>query len=161
MLTHQDIRDVLAGFAAAIELDQIRVDCLPPTKFHALYDDSMWRNWRRAHLELIDQLLPTVTSMPMSLLHELAQLAMTREPRLVRAAALNLLSETAVDSPDGKFSNASLFFGALVKEVRGKQAGLTPKRDAKSRVKQWFAVTDPLRIAEDPECGYQPSGLIS
>jgi Alpha/beta hydrolase family len=31
-ITHDDIRDLLTGFAAAIELDQIRVDALPPEK---------------------------------------------------------------------------------------------------------------------------------
>jgi hypothetical protein len=45
-LIHEDIRNVLAGFAAAIELDQIRVDCLPPAKFHPPYDEYIWRNWR-------------------------------------------------------------------------------------------------------------------
>src|SRR5262245_56045980 len=59
-LTHKDIRDLLTGFAASIELDQIRVDALSPEKFHPEYSDSMWRNYRRDHLQFIDQLLPTV-----------------------------------------------------------------------------------------------------
>jgi hypothetical protein len=33
-LTPEEIRDLLFGFAAAIELDQVRVDALPPEKFH-------------------------------------------------------------------------------------------------------------------------------
>jgi hypothetical protein len=37
-LTTEDIRDLLNGFAAAIELDQIRVDALHPD-----YDPDMWR----------------------------------------------------------------------------------------------------------------------
>src|SRR5271169_610340 len=51
----EDIRDLLIGFAAAIELDQVRVDAPPPEKVHPDYDDRMWRRWRR-----IDQLLPTI-----------------------------------------------------------------------------------------------------
>jgi hypothetical protein len=35
-LTPEDIRDLLLGFAAAIESDQVRVDALPPEKFHPL-----------------------------------------------------------------------------------------------------------------------------
>ena len=54
-LTLEDIRDLLtgfvAGFVAAIELDQIRVDALPPEKFHRWYSDSMWRDWRRLHID--------------------------------------------------------------------------------------------------------------
>ena len=54
-LTHEDIRDLLIGFAAAIELDQIRVDALPPEKFHRWYSDGMWRRWRRGHLDYINR----------------------------------------------------------------------------------------------------------
>ena len=77
-LTHKDIRDLLTGFAASIKLDQIRVDALAPEKFHAAYNDSMWRSCRRDHLEFIDQLFPTVDTIPSALLQELAQLLTTR-----------------------------------------------------------------------------------
>jgi hypothetical protein len=33
-LTHKDIRDLLTGFAASIELDQIRVDALSPDRWY-------------------------------------------------------------------------------------------------------------------------------
>jgi hypothetical protein len=42
-LVTEDIRDFLAGFAAAIELDQLRVDASTPEMFHPEYDDNMWR----------------------------------------------------------------------------------------------------------------------
>jgi hypothetical protein len=38
-ITPEDVRDLLTGFVAAIELDQIRVDALPPEKFHRWYSD--------------------------------------------------------------------------------------------------------------------------
>ena len=79
-LTPEDIRDLLTGFTAAIELDQIRVDALPPEKFHRWYSDSMWRNWRRGHVDYINRLLPTVNTMPSALLQELAWLAITHDP---------------------------------------------------------------------------------
>ena len=44
-----DVRDLLTCFAAAIELDQVRVDALPARKFHHLYSGSLWRMWRRHH----------------------------------------------------------------------------------------------------------------
>jgi hypothetical protein len=61
-LMPEDIRDLLTGFVAAIELDQIRVDALPPKKFHPAYSDSMWRNWRRHHIDYINRLLLTVNT---------------------------------------------------------------------------------------------------
>src|SRR3982074_3779162 len=63
-LTPEDVRDLLTGFVAAIELDQIRVDALPPEKFHPWYSDSMWRNCRRDHIDYINRLLPSVNTIP-------------------------------------------------------------------------------------------------
>src|SRR5215475_11912061 len=85
-LTREDVRDFLTGFAAAIELDQIRVDALPSEKFHPEYDEGMWRQWRRSHLVYIDQLLPTVDAIPPAILQELTQLALTCRPDIVRGA---------------------------------------------------------------------------
>jgi hypothetical protein len=39
-LTPEDIRDLLTGFAAAIELDQLRFDAIPSEKFHPEYSDG-------------------------------------------------------------------------------------------------------------------------
>jgi len=79
----EDIRDLLIGFAAAIELDQVRVDAPPPEKVHPDYDDRMWRRWRR-----IDQLLPTINEIPSTMLKELSQVAITYEPTVVGQIAL-------------------------------------------------------------------------
>jgi hypothetical protein len=59
-LTREDIRDLLAGFAGAIELDQIRADALPSEISHAAYNGSLWRSYRQDHLDFINQVLPTV-----------------------------------------------------------------------------------------------------
>jgi len=46
-LTTEDMRDLLTGFAAAIEFDQILVDALPPESFHPDYSPDMWRMWHQ------------------------------------------------------------------------------------------------------------------
>jgi len=163
-ITHKDIRDLLASFAASIELDQIRVDALRPEKFHAAYDDSMWRRCRRDHLEFIDRLLPTVDTIPSTLLQELAQLAVTYEPATVREEIVDLFSEAANGvCPPEVFETAELFFGWLIKNAsRRRAAGEPANGDARGLMMHWLSVTDPLRIAEDPECGYgPPAGFVS
>ena len=163
-LTHKDIRDLLTGFAASIELDQIRVDALAPEKFHPAYDDSMWRRYRRGHLEFIDQLLPTVDTIPSALLHELVQLAVTYEPAIVRQGLVDLFSEAATGAcPPEEFETAERFFGWLIKDAsRLRALGEPLKGDARGLMMQWVSVTDPLRIAEDPECCYAlPADLVN
>jgi hypothetical protein len=154
-LTPEDIRDLLTGFAAAIELDQIRVDALPPEKFHRWYSDSMWRNWRRGHVDYINRLLPSVNTIPSALLQELAWLAITHDPAVVREAAVNLFSEAVSGSrPAEELETAALFFGRLIKDVSDRPARKPLNGDARTSMKQWLAVADPLWIAKDPECGY-------
>ena len=115
-LTPEDIRDLLTGFIAAIELDQIRVDALPPEKFHHWYSDSMWRNWRRYHLDYINRLLPSVNAIPSALLQELAWLAITYEPAVVRATVIDLFADAASGNcPAEEFETAALFSRALTR----------------------------------------------
>jgi hypothetical protein len=163
MLTHKDIRDLLTAFAASIELDQIRVDALRPEKFHVYYDDSMWRRCRREHLEFIDQLLQTVDTIPSALLQELTQLAVTYEPAIVREAIVDVFSQAASGMcPPEEFETAELFFGWLIKNASRRKARREPLNgDARGLMMQWLSVTDPLRIAEDPECGYVPTGFVN
>ena len=163
-LTHKDIRDLLTCFAAAIELDQIRVDALTPEKFHRYYDDRMWRNWRRDNLEFIDQLLQTVDTIPSALLQGLAQLTVTYEPAIVRETIVCLFAEAASGGyPPEEFETAERFFGWLIKDASCRKARGEPLNgDARGLMMQWLSVTDPLRIAEDPECGYGfPAGFVS
>ncbi len=59
---------------------------------------------------------------------------------------------------------ATLLFGWLIKEIgKGEEGVGKPKKaDARTRLLNWLRVTDPLHIAEDPECGYgQPAGFVS
>jgi hypothetical protein len=56
-LTRADIRDLLRGFGAAIELDQLRVDAMPAAKFPPRYNDSMWRGWPDGHISYTSKLL--------------------------------------------------------------------------------------------------------
>ena len=95
MLTHKDIRDFLEGFAAAIELDEIRVDALPMARFHSAYDAGMWRRYRRGHLDLIDRLLSPVTEMSSDQLQEVGWLAITCRPEVVRQVKLDLFCDAA------------------------------------------------------------------
>ena len=159
----EDVRDLLSGFVAAIELDQIRVDALPPEKFHGWYSDSMWRNWRRDHVDNINRLLPTVNTIPSALLQELAWLAITYDPTVVGEAAVNLFAEAVSGScPAEELETAALFFGWLIKDVSDRPARKPRNCDARTLMMQWLAVTDPLRIAEDPECGYgRPAGFVN
>ena len=127
-LMPEDIRDLLTGFVAAIELDQIRVDALPPEKFHPAYSDSMWRNWRRHHIDYINRLLLTVNTIPSALLQELARLAITFEPAVVQETVLDLFADATSGSCAEELETAALFFGWLIKDVSDRPAGLTENR---------------------------------
>jgi hypothetical protein len=162
-ITPDDIRDLLAGFAAAIELDQLRVDAVQPQKFHPLYNDKMWREWRQAHLDYINQLLPTVDAIPSAMLNDLARIAITYDPELVGKAMLSIFAEAASGCrPIEDCETATLFFGWLIKDLNHEFAGESQGTDARVLMMQWLPVTDPLRIAQDDECGYGlPAGFVS
>jgi hypothetical protein len=161
-VTHEEIRNLITGFAGAIELDQIRVDVLRDEIFHPAYDGSMWRRYRQDHLDFINQLVPTVNMIPSALLQELARLAITYETAVVREAILDLFAEAATGAcPAEEFESAAQFFGWLIKNVSRRAPGPL-NGDARELIMQWVAVTDPLRIAEDPECGYgRPTGFVN
>jgi hypothetical protein len=155
-LTHEDITDLLIGFAKAIELDQMRVDALPDDIFHLAYDDGMWRRWRQDHLDFINQLLPTVNNIPASLLQELAWLAITCETAVVRLELLLLLADGAGRlGPEEELETAALFFGWLLKAASRQARDKPLNGAARWQMMRWLAVTDPLRIGDDSECGYR------
>jgi hypothetical protein len=57
--------------------------------------------------------------------------------------------------PPEEFETAELFFGCLIKDASRRSAPGEPlKGDARRLMMRWLSVTNPLRIAEDPECGY-------
>jgi hypothetical protein len=160
-LTANDVGNFLNGFAAAIELDQIRVDALPSDAFHPEYDADMWYRWRRCHLDFISQLLSTVDAIPATMLQELSQLAATCNPAIVRGVLIDLFADGASGScAEEQFKTAALFFGWLIKELRNWSDS---RQDAaRTQVMHWLSMTDPLNIARDPECGYrQPTGFVS
>jgi hypothetical protein len=163
VLSSADIRDLLICFAAAIELDQIRVDAMLPQSFHPAYDDGMWRTWRREHLEYIDQLLGTVDAISLAMLEELTAIATTCAPELVRQVALRTFAEAVSGiCPREEYETASLFFGWLIEGVNNTPRGGLHEGDARGLMLQWLPATDPLGIAQDPECGYgQPGGFVS
>jgi hypothetical protein len=162
-LTLEDVRDFLTSFAAAIELDQTRVDGLPSEKFHPEYSASMWRKWRRCHIEYIDHLLQTVNCIPSSLLQELTQLAISYEPPLLQEILIDLFGDSAGGMcAEEQFETATLFFGWVIAAVRSQPASKQINGDARALMMQWLDFTDPLRISEDPECGYgRPAGFVS
>jgi len=162
-LTPEDIRDLLTAFAAAIELDQLRVDAMPPEKFHPLYNDGMWRRWRRHHLDYISQLLPTVNAMPSVMLEELTRIAIAYEPVGVRLVVLDLFADAASNScPMEDLETATLFFGWCIKRITANPEDQVADGDPRTQLMRWLPANDPLRIALDPECGYGlPTGLVS
>jgi hypothetical protein len=99
------------------------------------------------------------------MLGELTRIAVTYEPDLIRHITLELFAEVVCDGPPGELGTAELFFGCLIKQVGAQSEGrpLHPRhQDAKTSISQWLPVTDPLRVAQDRECGYgKPGGLIN
>jgi hypothetical protein len=162
-LTHGDIQDFLVGCAAAIELDQIRVDALPIEKFHPLYEDGMWRRHRNLHLVFINQLLATVNEIPPVTLEALTRLAITYEASVVREAVLEVFSYAATgEGVEEGIEKAAVFFDWLIKDVSRSAPARSIIGEPRGLMMQWLAVTDPLRIAEDKECGYgRPVGFVN
>jgi hypothetical protein len=156
-LTREDVRYLLTSFASAIELDQVLVDRLPTERFHFHYSGGMWRNWRQGHLDYITLLLRTVDDIPLVLLQGLTGISIGYEPAVIREASLNIFGETVMGGfPYEDLDDASLFFGELIRTVSQKPPGNSPKGGAHDLMKRWLFITDPLRIAEDSECGYGP-----
>ena len=158
-----DVRDLLTCFAAAIELDQVRVDALPARKFHHLYSGSLWRMWRRDHLEYVNLLLSTVDAIPPAILDKLTWIATNYEPEIVGEAAIDLFGGVAGGTyPREDVATAAVFFEWLIEHLTDKCDGQPIGEDAPAFMMRWLPVTDPLRIAQDPECGYGlPSGYVN
>lgn len=155
-ITNDDIRELLAVFVAAVELDQIRVDALPEKAFHYHYSDNMWRIWRRCHLEYLRLLLSTVDAIQPATLEKLGRIAIHYEPKIVRERLRDLLGSAASgDVPREDVATAVLFFEWLIEDISGHPEGKSTGLDARALMMQWLPITDPLQIADDPECGYK------
>jgi hypothetical protein len=149
-----DIQELLKRFSAAIELDQVYVDALPPGRFSIAYNDSMWRTWRHDHRVFIEKLLLTVAAIPPVMLKQLTGIATTYEPALVGSVVLDLFAEIVSGSCAEDFGTAERFFGWLIKQMSDQHKGNPRHGGAQGSLLQWLPVTDPLRIGQDPECGY-------
>jgi hypothetical protein len=176
-LTHTDIRTLLIGFCAAIELDQLRVDRLHqhhPEKFHEYYDDGMWRRWRQSYLDYIRKILPTVDQMPPAMLAQLTNIALNYDPieiELKERLLYQLCEGASGGIVEEEINTAALLFGLFIHCVidgfsfgpfRRAAKLTTPATDARARMMRWLFTTDPLHIAEDPECLYgRPIGLVN
>jgi hypothetical protein len=154
-LAPTDIKNFLKQLAAAIELDQVRVDVLPQESFAPEYNDSMWRAWRRDHRRVIEELLSTADRIPPAMLSELTRLAITREPVLIGSAVLEFFAEVVCGAcPRERLGTAERFIGWLTANLSNQPEGKPRHESARASILQWLPVIDPLRIAQDPECGY-------
>ena len=154
-ITKADIRDRLAAFIVAIKLDQIRVDALPARAFHCEYSESMWRLWRREHLEYLDLLFPTVEAIPQVTLERLTLIATQCDPKVVSERLLEFFGAASAHSvPRKDVATARIFFNLLIDDVSPRLEGKPVGYDARVRMMRWLRPTDPLHIARDPECGY-------
>jgi hypothetical protein len=160
-LTRDDLRNLLSALSAAIELDQLRVDKIPALKFSPRYDDAMWRHWRADHVFLVQELVLSVQWVTQAALDELTAVARSRDPAQVGRVVIELLAE-AVSDGRSELREAATFFDQLIQGALLKAGTRCTQLDAKSSAERWFAVVDPLHIADDPECGYgEPSGLVN
>jgi hypothetical protein len=89
------------------------------------------------------------------LLKELTQVAITYEPAEVGEIALELFSYVIGECyQEQAFETASLFFGCLIVHVRSKSPAKLRRKNASVQILRWLPADDPLRISQDPECGY-------
>jgi hypothetical protein len=153
-LAPQDIQNFLKRLSAAIELDQVNVDALPPERFSIAYSDSMWRTWRHDHRVFIDKLLLTADAIPPLMLKQLTGIATAYEPAFVGSVVLELFAEIVSGSCAEDFGTAERFFGRLIKQTTEQRKGSSRHEGAQASILKWLSVADPLRIAQDPECRY-------
>jgi hypothetical protein len=149
-----DVETFLKRLSAAIELDQVYVDALPPERFSIQYDDSMWRSWRRDHRAYIETLLSTAHLIPSAMLKQLTEIAIAHEPAIVEGVLLEQFAEIVSGCSGENFSTAQRFFGWLIEQMGALPKGHRRRESARASVSKWFAGTEPLRIGQDSECGY-------
>jgi hypothetical protein len=161
-LASKDIQNFLNRLSVAIKLDQILVDALPRERFSPEYSDSMWRVWRHDHQVFIDELLSTADAIPPAMLSELTEIAITHKPGYVGSVALELFALIVSGSYSREdFGTAELFFGEIILLLKLPPEINRPHESARASILQWLPVADPLRIAQDPECGYgEPCVLL-
>jgi len=155
-ITTTDVGDLLTGFIAAIELDQIRVDALPAGSLIDYYDrydpdddddvdvDSSPRGWRRLHLEYVNLLLSTVDALPTVILEKLTCIATRYEPEFVGEEAIRLFGAVvSYNYAEEDVNTATAFFEMLIYAVTTRPESQSVGEDAPALMKRWLTVTDP------------------
>jgi hypothetical protein len=92
---------------------------------------------------------------PQAILEKVTWVATNYEPAILGEAALNVFGDAVSRScPIEELATATLFFERLIKDVMRSSERKPVDGDAAALMIRWLPVTDPLRIAEDRECGY-------
>jgi|1186.fasta_scaffold1008108_1 hypothetical protein len=154
-LTVADVKKFLRNLSKSIKLDQIYVDALPRDRFSPMYNDTMWRDWRRDNCAFIGKLLGSADTMSPSRLQKLSKTAASFDPVLVRRVMLDVLADIVGGCLAEPCETAQDFFGMLIGEVE--RQGRKTKRthqNGPGAISDWSSRADPLAIAADPECGY-------
>jgi hypothetical protein len=154
LLVSADINQFLDRLSSAIELDQVYIDSLPRERFSSMYDDGLWRDWRRDHRAFIDKLVMSADAMSPALLQRLTEVASNFDPAVVGRIMLETFAEIVGGCSVAGCETAQHFFEWVAGEVVRQGRGKCPNRSPRKAMSEWFAATDPLTIARDPECGY-------
>jgi hypothetical protein len=157
-LIQADISKFLEALSQSIELDQIYVDSLPRDRFPPVYDDRLWRDWRRNHRAFIGKLIASTDGMSSSALQRLTEVASSFDPAVVGHIMLETFAEIVGDCSAVGCETAQHFFKWVAGEVVRQGRGKRPNKSARKAMLQWFPAIDPLGIARDPECGYPVLG---
>lgn len=157
-LVHTDIKEFFGRLSDAIEKDQTYVDSLPLNSFHSQYDDSLWRNWRHDHRQFLAKLSRSADAISDDGLQRLTEVASGFEPAIVGRIMLETLADIVGDCDASGCETAQHFFDQVIGEVVRQGRGKRGNGSFRKAMSQWFPATDPLTIAQDPECGYKVRG---
>ncbi|OSI65555.1 hypothetical protein BSZ21_20685 [Bradyrhizobium canariense] len=112
-LSVRHVKDFLERLSAAISDDQAYVDSLPAERFSPIYDDGLWRTWRRDHRTYLQQLISTTDSIPEDLLVQLSEAAVAYDPAIVRDVVIDHLASIVGGCAAEDFSSVEHFFRSL------------------------------------------------
>ena len=157
-LATADIKTFLESLSHSIELDQIYVDSLPRERFSKMYDDGLWRDWRRNHRAFIGKLIASADGMSPSALQRLTEVALNFDPAVVGYIMLETFAGIVGCAYAEDCETAQRFFECVGDEVVRQGRGKRTNGTARKAMSKWRSAVDPLLIAQDPECGYPVRG---
>ena len=154
-ITHFDIKMFFLRFAEAIFVEQQRLDKIPRTHFHPLYDNAWWKANREEYFSAVVALSLTVDKMPKRLLENLTELAVSYGPDAFKRSLFQILTlqATGLASP-GILDTASRFFRNVIMDLRLEAPGIPFEGTPKDSILRWFDYDGPILIATEPSCGY-------